>query len=206
MKHPFKITSILIILFVLSQIIGLFAINQSINVINLFGYDNVLVSQNGFIVNTYGFSESNFSPFSLLIPLILVITTFLIIIPKFKLFKLWTSLLFLATTFAITMIISVFIPTIWAFLIALILILLRYFKKNIFTHHLSEILIYPGIAVLIVPLLTLKFVFILMIIVSLFDMFMVKISKHMIKASKFMIKSKEFPGFFIDYSNKEVKK
>ena len=69
-----------------------------------------------------------------------------------------------------------------------------------FVHNATELLIYPGIAAIFVPLLSLVTVSILIILISLYDMYAVWHSGFMQKMAKYQIKTlKVFSGFFIPY-------
>jgi len=88
-------------------------------------------------------------------------------------------------------------------------IVLTYFKmkkRDVFVHNISELLIYPGIAVVFIPILNVLAASILLILISVYDMIAVWKTKHMQKLAKFqMDKLKIFTGFFIPYAGKKQK-
>ena len=91
-----------------------------------------------------------------------------------------------------------------ALLIALPLAYLKVFKRNILVHNITELFIYPGIAAIFVPLLNIWTIIILLIIISLYDMWAVWHSGVMQKMAKYQIKTlKIFSGFFIPYLGKK---
>jgi presenilin-like A22 family membrane protease len=77
---------------------------------------------------------------------------------------------------------------------------LKIFRRNIIIHNLTEILIYPGIAAIFVPLLNIFSAFILLILISIYDIYAVWYAKFMQEMAKFQIKEmKFFAGFFVPY-------
>jgi len=101
---------------------------------------------------------------------------------------------------------SVNYSTLVALAFALPLTYLKIFKRNIFLHNFTELLIYPGIAVIFVPLLNIWTVVLLFILISLYDMYAVWHAGFMQKMAKYQInKLKVFSGFFIPYLNKTQK-
>ena len=73
-----------------------------------------------------------------------------------------------------------------------------------FVHNITELLIYPGIATVFIPILNIWAVVILLVIISFYDMYAVWHSGFMQKMAKFQIeKLKLFSGFFIPYMKKE---
>ena len=93
-----------------------------------------------------------------------------------------------------------------AIVIAVPLAIYKVFKRNILIHNTTELLIYPGIAAIFVPLLSLWTAVRLLIIISLYDMWAVWHSGIMQKMAKYQMEQvKVFPGFFIPYLSKNQK-
>jgi len=93
-----------------------------------------------------------------------------------------------------------------AVIIALPLAIYKVFKRNILVHNITEILIYPGIAVIIAPLLNLWTVVVLLVLISIYDIYAVWHAKFMQKMATYQIqKVRVFSGFFIPYVRKEDK-
>lgn len=90
--------------------------------------------------------------------------------------------------------------------IAFILTFLKIKKRNIIAHNISELLIYPGLAAIFVPLLNVLAAAILLILISIYDMIAVWKTKHMQAMAKFQIQRlKIFTGFFLPYTSKKDK-
>lgn len=91
-----------------------------------------------------------------------------------------------------------------AVLIAIPIAILKVFQRNIILHNITELLIYPGIAALFVPLLNIWTTVILLIIISAYDMYAVWHAKFMQKMAKYQINQvKVFSGFFVPYLSKK---
>tara|TARA_Y100000310_G_C20648696_1_gene798142 strand:- start:311 stop:1210 length:900 start_codon:yes stop_codon:yes gene_type:complete len=91
-----------------------------------------------------------------------------------------------------------------AILIALPLAVWKIFKRNVIVHNITELMIYPGISVVFVPLLNVWTIIILLILISLYDMWAVWHSQFMQKMANFQINElKVFGGFFVPYLNKK---
>lgn len=87
-----------------------------------------------------------------------------------------------------------------AVIIALPLAYIKIFKRNIIVHNLTELLIYPGIASVFIPILTIPSVIGLLILISIYDIYAVWHAGFMQKMAKYQIeKLKIFSGFFIPY-------
>jgi len=94
-------------------------------------------------------------------------------------------------------------PTL-ALLVALPLAIFKIFKRNIYVHNLTELFIYPGISVVFIPLLNVWTIILLLIIISIYDMWAVWHSGFMQKMAHFQINElKIFGGFFVPYLNKK---
>jgi len=97
-------------------------------------------------------------------------------------------------------------PATIAIAIALPLAFLKIFKSNTYIHNATELLIYPGIAAVFVPILTPISVIALLILISLYDAWAVWKSGIMQKMAKFQMEEiKIFGGFLIPSMSKKVK-
>jgi presenilin-like A22 family membrane protease len=150
---------------------------------------------------------SGWESFVWIISAIAISTILLLIIIKIGIVNIWKLIFFGSIFFAISLALGVlFNPTV-TFIIAFILALIKVFKPNLLVHNITEMLIYSGIAVMLVPLFELTWIIALLIVISLYDFYAVFKSKHMITMAKFQIKSKVFAGIMIPYTAvKKVKK
>ncbi len=214
MKHNVKITIIILLMFLLTQFIGLY-------VVNTYAQEKVvngeIVEANGKIL-PYGMGlqetgdEIDFSSilFSLVFSLIIAVSLiFLLIKIKAKfILRVW---FFLVTVLALGISATAFLPEIryasWiGLLIAVPLAIGKVYKRNPITHNLTEFFIYPGIAAVFVPILNLISLIILLVIISIYDMWAVWKSGIMQKMAKFQMNElKVFGGFFVPYASKKVK-
>lgn len=85
-------------------------------------------------------------------------------------------------------------------LIAIPLAYLKVFQRDIYLHNFTELLIYPGIAAIFVPLLNIWTTVLLLILISVYDIYAVWHAKFMQKMAKYQINQvKVFSGFFVPY-------
>ena len=93
-----------------------------------------------------------------------------------------------------------------ALIIALPLAYLKIFKRDLLVHNITELMIYPGIAAVFVPILGILGIIIVLLLISLYDMWAVWKSQFMQKMAKFQINQlKFFAGFFIPVASKKDK-
>lgn len=219
MKHNIKITIILLVMFFVTQLIGL-------AVINAYSPHEELVyneeTQQMEIVNVtpqlpYGMQPpEDIQPE---ISLTTIITAFIIAILLIFLLtriraaiflKLW---FFFVVVIALGLAINPFIKSLAqdyapyvAVVIALPLAFYKIFRRNLIVHNVTELLIYPGIATVFVPILNIWTVIVLLLLISAYDIYAVWHSGFMQKMAKFQIQElKFFAGFFLPYVSKKDK-
>ena len=218
MKHTFKITIILTILFLLTQLIGLGIISKYVDIqevvkqveievdgetitqeiiVKVEDWDNLpydlerpkIESNTSYIV--IGFS-------------ILLATLLALLLIKLEARVLWKAWFFLSVWFTLSIALNAFILQSVAVLLGLALAYLKAFKPNVIMHNLTELFIYGGLAVIFVPILNLTSIFVLLILISIYDMYAVWKSKHMIKMAEFQTKLKLFAGLLIPYGKNKT--
>ena len=73
-------------------------------------------------------------------------------------------------------------------------------------HNATELFVYPGIAAIFIPILSVYTVLILLVLISIYDMWAVWHSGIMQKMAKFQMEELNiFGGFFIPYMTKKVR-
>ncbi len=184
MKHNVKITLLLIALFLIAQLIGLYVTNK-------------------FIVKLpYGIEKPKIDEKTSFIPtfIFIIILTFLIyMLLKFKLFFLWKLWFLLAVIFALSISFSSFIPETISFILAITLAIFRVFKPNVLIHNFTELFVYGALAAIFVNIFNIFSISILLILISIYDYIAVYKTKHMIELAKSQSKAKIFAGLFIPY-------
>lgn len=215
MKHTHKVTALLLTLFILTQFIGIFVAYK-------YSPENFsFTDENGNIVNKttynlpYGLEPpEKVGPASTAISIIVAIifaAFLMLVLMKYRaeiLLRLW---FFVVVSLAIAVTLNSFFLKIpyavyISFGLAVILAFFKIFKRQIIIHNLTELFIYPGIAVLIIPLLSIGSIVLLLILISIYDMYAVWHAGFMQKMAKYqMQKLKVFTGFFVPYVRKEEK-
>lgn len=196
MKHNIKTTLMLVGIFLLAQFVGL-AINAKY-------LDITKTSQTGHVTYgelPYGFEHPEIENRTLsFIPIvigILVGTTLMLILIRFKQRKLWKIWFLIAIAMSLGLALSSFIPSSIAIFIAIIAAVWRIFKPNIFIHNLTEVFIYGGISLIISPIMNITSAIIMLIVISIYDAIAVWQTKHMVKLAEFQTNSKLFAGLYL---------
>ena len=86
-------------------------------------------------------------------------------------------------------------------IVALPLAYIKIFKRHPLVHNITELMIYPGIAAVFIPILGILGIIIVLLAISLYDIWAVWKSEVMQKMAKYQIeKLKFFTGFFVPYA------
>ena len=201
MKHSVKVTIILLLIFLSSQLFGLFTLNNDLKaVIDTSGkvesiqYSEPVIGERPQVKSDTAFVYILFA--------VLIGTLILLFLIKFKQVKIWKTWFFLAVFMSIAVTLGVYVSKWIAFTLALIIALIKLFKPNFFIQNISEIMIYTGIAILFVPLFNVFWISMLLLAISLYDAYAVWHSKHMIKMANFQTEAKLFAGLSVPYKIK----
>ncbi|MBN2112279.1 hypothetical protein JW707_04220 [Candidatus Woesearchaeota archaeon] len=209
MKHSLEVTLILVALFLGAQIIGLFVTNQYI--------EEKQVTETGEINVTYknlpsiagvGMERPKVEPSKsiwLIATAIVVGTLLLLLIIKMKHEILWRAWFFLAVAICLTISFAAFVNSTFAFIFGFLLAYLKIFRPTLVVHNFTELFVYGGLAAIFVPILNIPSALLLLLLISIYDMYAVWKSKHMIKLAKFQTKAKIFAGMLIPYSMPKIR-
>jgi presenilin-like A22 family membrane protease len=222
MKHTLKITSILLLMFIIAQFIGLLVLHADplkIEVVTPEG--TVEQVPNPYLTWIAPVEPTNPSDFVSFFTQIIIAFIFAILIlfflMKFKLESFLRGWFFLVVAIAlfisflafekiIPLQIELKIAVISAAVFSIVFSYLKIYKRNVITHNLTEILIYPGISTVFVPLLNIYTALSLLVIISIYDAWAVWKSGIMQKMAKYqMNKLNLFSGFLIPYVSKKVR-
>src|SRR3989338_174411 len=214
MKHTWVITLLLLAMFFVTQMLGLFVINQYSPRDQTLGQELPYGMEPPKEVAPRSAFDLVFSfaiAFALVVVLILILTkyraeTFL---------RLW---FFAVVTLAIGITLNsvlTYLPnsSLLALVIALPLAFFKIFKRNLLVHNITELFVYPGIAAIFVVMLMswttspLTAIIIILILISIYDMYAVWHAGFMQKMAAYQIQTlKVFTGFFVPYIGKKEKK
>lgn len=194
MKYDVKVISLLVLVFFISQIVGLSILYKDMQIRIVDGKTQIIHSETvvGPRPEFYGIQT-----FIWVISAILITTGLLLLLMKFEKVDWIKLLIFTACFITISVALGVFIVSFLAFLFAFILAVVKIYRPNMLTHNLTEMLIYSGLALILVPLFDLTWMIALLIFISVYDVYAVFKSKHMVKMAVFQAKSKMFTGLLI---------
>ena len=148
---------------------------------------------------------------SIIISFVIAITLILILI-KFRwkfLMKGWffvVVILALAISFNAILKSNFTEAALIALLLAVPLAFFKIYRQSFLVHNLTELFVYPGIAAVFVPILGVWSILVLLVLISIYDLWAVWHSGVMQKMAKFQIEElKLFAGFFVPYVSKKMK-
>ncbi len=194
MKYNLKVISVLVSLFFVAQIVGLSILYKDTEVQVVDGKQEIVHEE-----TVIGPRPEFYGPdtFIWITSSIFLMTGVLLILMKFQKIN-WIKVLFFSATFVtISIALGVLIDPTLAFLCGFALAVIKLFKPNTITHNIIEMLMYSGLAVILVPLFDLTWMILLLVAISAYDIFAVWRSRHMVKMATFQMKSKIFTGLLI---------
>jgi len=207
MKHTLKITAVLVLLFFASQAIGLFITGKYLE------RERIITPEGEEIINIttkpiyVGGKELERPPvegpssLAYIITAVLVGTLLIFLLIRFKKLGLWKVWYFMAIVLCLAIAFGAFSKQSYITLaLALILGWWKVFKPNVLVHNITEVFVYGGLAAIFVP--TVRYVwvaFILLLVISVYDMIAVWKSKHMITLAKAQTKQNMFAGLAVPY-------
>jgi presenilin-like A22 family membrane protease len=218
MKHNLKITIILLTMFVVTQFIGLYMVDfySPVEIV-----DGVVQNVTNPSILPFGMAPPEIKEeieFYQILPQLII--AFAIAIGVLVLLSKLNAAFFLKLWFFVVVILALGISfnailidltnleitALIALAIALPLAFVKIYKQNFLIHNTTELFIYPGIAAVFVPILNIWTIIILLIVISLYDMWAVWHSGFMQRLAKFQIDQlKIFSGFFVPYAGSKVK-
>ena len=206
-KHNLKITTILLVMFIITQLIGLAVISFYLDKNNTipYGFDNKeTLAKNPTLQNQMLVNIVSSLVIAILIILLIIKTKTPIIMRIW--FFIVVSLAIGITLTTLTLKLNIPYASVIAMIIGIILAYFKIFKRNIILHNLTELIIYPGIAAIFVTMLNLNAIIILLAIISVYDMWAVWKSGIMQKMAKYQITTLGvLGGFLLPHATKQVK-
>jgi len=201
MKNPLKITILLLAMFLITQLLGLYVVNyySPVEKVLPFGLEPPQPQQ-----------PSDYPPLLGYIIFAFIMAILLVFLfTKFKLsfiFKIW---FLVVVVLALSVSLLAILPiktTLIAFIIAIPLALIKIYGKNFIVHNLTELFIYPGIAAIFVPILNIWTTIVLLILIAVYDVWAVWHSGIMQRMVKYHVKETGIiPGFFVPHVSKKIK-
>lgn len=219
MKHNVKITILLLSMFLLTQFIGLYVIDSNVfhRTVEIEGVNETVTNPIlSAIEPPEVIRESDFTQYLVSIIFAFILAIFILfLLTKFKIDIILRIWFFVVVAIALFITFNAFFPRyinsvyflVPTIIVALTLSFIKIFRRNFLVHNFTELLIYPGIATIFVPILSLWSVIVLLIIISAYDIWAVWHSGIMQKMAKYQInKLKVFSGFFVPYISGKMRK
>ncbi len=202
MKHTFKVTLVLLLLFLLAQFIGIAVLQQYVD-------QDQTKEQNKIIFTELPIGDrpplQENTSYVTIILAVLIGTGLAFLLMRYRLFLVWRIWFFIALLVTIVVSLGAFMPAWIAFVISFVFSSWRIFKPNFLVQTGTELFVYPGLAAIFVPLFSLSSISILLVVIAIYDAYAVWKSKHMITLAKSQAQAKIFAGLLVPYSEKEGK-
>ncbi|RME52592.1 hypothetical protein D6783_04405 [Candidatus Woesearchaeota archaeon] len=198
MKHSWSVTISLVLLFFVAQVVGLFLLKEDLHVVVEEGgvvslsFDDTVIGERPEL--------SGASSFLYLVVGVGAGTLLLLLLIRFRRLDIWKWWFLLAVFLTLSVALGVVVPWWFAFLVAALLAWWKVFRPSPLVHNVTEVLMYAGLAVLLVPLFDVFWASVLLVVMSGYDMFAVWFSKHMVKMAKFQASSGVFAGLMLPSS------
>jgi len=205
-KHTAKITLLLVGVFLLAQVIGLLVIQSYIDVQQTQQTGQVTFEELPLGIQRPQIEEDY--SFVYIMVAVLIGTLMLLVLIYFKFYRIWKIWYGFAIFVALTIAFGAFVDTRFgAFIdariamgLALVVMLWKVLRPNVFIHNFGELFIYGGLASIFVPIMNEFAAVMLLLLISLYDMYAVWKSKHMVALAQFQTESNMFAGFYVPYS------
>jgi presenilin-like A22 family membrane protease len=194
-KHSFPITALLVGLFLIAQIVGVALLSLDIQEVRQ--EDGKLFVEHRAVALGERPETEGFSSFLYLLLGVAIGTALVLLLIKFSAFRLWKIWFLIAIWISTTIALGVILPATIAVILCLILAVWKVFWPNPVVHNVTEIFMYAGLAVLLVPIFTLFWIIMLLLVVSVYDIIAVWYSKHMVVMAEAQTKSNLFAGLYI---------
>ncbi|MFA5406231.1 MAG: presenilin family intramembrane aspartyl protease [Candidatus Nanoarchaeia archaeon] len=183
MKYQPITTLYLLILFTLTQLVGLYVTNYYQASSIPYNLESPMVSDGWSIYYLFGGI------------LLMTIIFYLLTRLKYERFlKLWFSA---AIIISMSLTLSAFIGEVMGLIIAIILSLIRLSTKDLYVHNITELLVYGGIVSIFAPLFSPLTALIVLIIIAVYDYVSVFVTKHMVYLAQSQSSANLFTGLIV---------
>ena len=208
MKHGVQVTILLAVLFLCAQLVGLAVISEYIDVPASVAAGKAvwedLPSVGGVKVERPDVEPSVSIWF--ILGAVVVGTLLILLIIRLQTILLWKLWFFFAVALCLQIALAAFLPSSVSLALAAFLGFFKVFRPNVYVHNFTELFVYAGLAAIFVPILNVLYAFVLLLALSLYDMYAVWKSKHMIAMAKFQAQSGIFAGLFVPYKRPSLMK
>ena len=223
MNHNIKITLLIISMFIVTQLIALYVVNFYSPIVVVNNVQTNVVNPNklplGLEPPPMNQQIGTWQTLIYIVPSFIIAILLFFMLTRLKAEVILKGWFFIVVAIALSVSLIPFLPKLnyaWAvaLFIAFFLTFFKVYRRNLFVHNLTELLIYPGIAAIFVAILSIPerpnsgvySVVVLLVLISVYDIWAVWHSGIMQKMAKYQInKLKIFSGFFVPYASKAVR-
>lgn len=144
--------------------------------------------------------QQNYSPWFLL-GAVLVASAFILFIQRFKFDFVMKAWFYFAFVVCVSVSLSVFIESWIAVVVAAFLVILKFKASDLYAHNITEVLIYGGLVALFASIFNIWTAILVLVLISIYDVIAVFVTKHMITLAHFQEKLGIFAGFIVVNKN-----
>ena len=200
MKHNWRITLILVGIFLVAQAVGLLIVQNYVDVEKTAETGQLTYEELPLGLERPQVAEQN--SYMYILSAVLIGTLLLFVLIHFKVHLLWKLWYGAAVFFTLTIALGAFLPYGVSAALGLVLAVLKVLRPSVVIHNVTEVFVYGGLAAIFVPVMNVFAGTILLLVMSIYDMYAVWRSEHMITLAKFQAQSKMFAGLYIPYQLK----
>jgi presenilin-like A22 family membrane protease len=206
MKHSIRITAIILLFFFLAQIFGIALLAYEAT--PAYSATDDALSQPTIEYPSTAIGDRpefsvDYGPVLYILIGVGVGTLILLGIMRLKKARvIWKWWYFLAVVLTVTAALGVLMHATLALLLAVALAYLKITRYNFYIHNTTEIFMYAGLALLFAPLFSVFWAAVLLLLISIYDMYAVWKSKHMVRLASFTKKTELFAGILVNYTQK----
>jgi len=197
MKHTAVVTLLMLLMFFGANVFGLFVVHSYVDLAATMESGTLTYHQLPFQMERPEIVEK--TSFIYIMIAVLIATAVALLIIKLKFWKVWKIWYLLAVWLTSTVALAIFINNYAAIIISAIIALIKVYRPHFLFHNVSEALVYAGIAAMIVPVMDIFAVIMLLLFISVYDVYAVFKSKHMVTLAEAQQHTKVFAGFTMPY-------
>lgn len=202
-KHSIPITVLLIGLFFAAQLVGLVLL--ALDIEGITGSEGQLSVEHGTTAIGERPQTAGLDSLLYLVLGVAIGTILVLLLIRLKAYNVWKVWFLIAVWFSMTIALGVIMPAMAAFVICLAVAAWKVYYPNPYIHNLAEIFMYAGLAILLVPIFTLGWTIVLLLLISIYDIIAVWYSKHMVTMAQAQTKSNLFAGLYVPKNGTGVK-
>ncbi|HLP79715.1 MAG TPA: presenilin family intramembrane aspartyl protease [Acidobacteriota bacterium] len=208
MKDRIPLSVYLVILFIMAQTVGILILQEYIDFESTQGSGNTTLIESAYVVVPPKVENESLS-FILIIVALIAGTALILLLIKLGRMLIWKLWFFLSVSIALVFafypfllhVFSANVSLVIAIVIALTGAFFKIFRPVMFVHTFTELFMYGGLAALFVPIIDLTAAVSMLLILSVYDFYMVNKSGQMVTLAQAQLKHQVLAGLYVSRTN-----